>query len=170
MTYSEKNKTEIYLSLGSNLGDRKENILGALKHLSEDLQENAVISRFYESQALGFESKNQFLNICAKIETNISAKELLAKIHDIEQKLGRIRVEKAGYIDRIIDIDILFYGQTVINENYLKIPHPKIYDRKFVLIPLFDIAKTLVDPRTNRDIQSLIEACNDDSNLILYQE
>lgn len=169
MTYDKKNENEVYLSLGSNLGDRKKNILNAVGQLEANFNQKVTISPFYESKALGFESKQNFLNICAKTKTKISPQELLNIIHEIEKKLGRIRVKNSGYVDRIIDIDILFYGQTVINKKNLKIPHPKIYERKFVLIPLQDIAKDLVDPNTSHHIESLIKACNDRSNLILYK-
>ncbi|PHR44634.1 MAG: 2-amino-4-hydroxy-6-hydroxymethyldihydropteridine diphosphokinase [Fluviicola sp.] len=169
MAYDNKREDKVYLSLGSNLGDRKKNILNAVKQLEETLNQKVIISPFYESKAKGFDSKKDFLNICAQTQTQIEPHEFLKIIHSIEHKLGRIRVENSGYIDRIIDIDILFYGQRIIDTKNLKVPHPKIYERKFVLIPLRDVAKNLVDPRTRMNIRRLIEDCNDKSNLLLCE-
>lgn len=169
MAYDKKRK-EVYFSLGSNLGNRKENILKAIGCLEESLSEKTVISPFYESKALGFESEKDFLNICAKVHTTYSPEGILKLIHEIENELGRIRVDNSGYIDRIIDIDVLFYDQFIIDTKNLKIPHPHIYHRKFVLTPLLNIAKNLVDPRTGKNLETLLESCNDNSNLLLYED
>lgn len=170
MAYDEKMSKEIFLSLGSNLGDRKINILNAIELLEKYLKQEVVISSFYESKAMGFDSERDFLNICAKTKTKITPQEFIGIIHEIEHNLGRIRDEKSRYIDRIIDIDILFFGQMVVETKNLQIPHPKIYERKFVLFPLLNIAKNLVDPKSGENIETLLEACNDKSNLLLYED
>jgi 2-amino-4-hydroxy-6-hydroxymethyldihydropteridine diphosphokinase len=170
MTYNKIQDNELFISLGSNLGDRKKNILSAIALLEHSLQEKIIISPFYESKALGFESERNFLNICAKTKADIQPIKILNKIHSIEKELGRVRTDNSGYKDRLIDIDILFYGQNIIKTKKIKVPHPKIYERKFVLIPLQDIAKNLLDPLTGKDVITLIKSCNDQSNLILYEK
>jgi deoxyguanosine kinase len=170
MAYDKIKQIGVYLSLGSNLGDRKKNILNATELLEQSIEKEIIISSFYESKALGFDSKKKFLNICAKFKTSIPAHDLLVIINKIEEKLGRIRVENSGYIDRIIDIDILFYHDSIINTKKLKIPHPQLSNRIFVLIPLQEIAKNLIHTGNEEDINTLIQNCNDDSNLILYED
>jgi 2-amino-4-hydroxy-6-hydroxymethyldihydropteridine diphosphokinase len=169
MAYDEGKENEVYLSLGSNLGNRKENILKAVEMLEHSLHGQIIISPFYESKAVGFESDSKFLNICAKTKTKMSPQELLNIIHEIELKLGRVRSENHEYIDRLIDIDILFHGKRIIKSKNLTIPHPEFYHRKFVLIPLHDIAKNLVDPISKKEIKTILSECNDKSELILCE-
>lgn len=169
MTYDDKKENEVYFSLGSNLGNRKQNILKAIELLEISLNQEVTISPFYESNAIGFKSDSKFLNICAKTSTNLSPLELLNLIHKIEHKLGRIRTKSHEYIDRLIDIDLLFYGKHIIESKNLTIPHPEFYHRKFVLIPLLDIARNLVDPVSKKDIKTILADCNDKSEVILCE-
>lgn len=169
MTYDEGNEKVVFLSLGSNLGNRKKNILHAVQTLEKSLKQKIIISPFYESEALGFESNLSFLNICAKVQTILSPEELLKLIQKIERDMGRVRAENNEYIDRIMDIDILFYENTILSSKNLAIPHPELYHRKFVLIPLLDISKNLIDPVSKKDVRTILEQCNDRSKLILYE-
>ena len=102
-------------------------------------------SSFYENPSQGFDSNNDFINSCIAIETIDQCREVLDKIHWIEKSMGRKRT-KEGYEDRIIDIDIIFYNTQIVDEDGLKVPHPKYHERDFVLIPLKEL-NFLADPR-----------------------
>lgn len=141
--------TDIYLSLGSNLGDRQDNLDKAVEMLSDALGvQPEAISSVIETEPWGFSSENKFLNICVlysvelpeDIPMAMAARGLLYEAKRIEKWLGR---EKSGegYEDRPIDVDILYFGDLVLDENDLKIPHPLIGERDFVKIPLKEIAK-----------------------------
>ncbi|MEX2484826.1 MAG: 2-amino-4-hydroxy-6-hydroxymethyldihydropteridine diphosphokinase [Brumimicrobium sp.] len=168
MDYNQQKENELYLSLGSNIGDRKLNLNRAIDYLKENFNCSIQTSSIYQSTAWGFESDSSFLNMCVKIETTFPPTKILQKTQSIENKMGRIRDESGKYIDRIIDIDLLFYGNRQINTKKIKIPHPLIYDRKFVLIPLLEIAPNLMDPNTRRGLGALNKLSNDKSKVILY--
>ncbi|MDD4991187.1 MAG: 2-amino-4-hydroxy-6-hydroxymethyldihydropteridine diphosphokinase [Paludibacter sp.] len=136
----------IYLGLGTNLGDKAGNLNEAINKLSSGVGCIVRKSAFYASKPRGFESDNDFMNAVVSVETNLSPLALLAKTQEIERELGRTAKSVDGYADRIIDIDILLYDHLIINEVALKIPHPLITERDFVLIPLHEIAPDLVDP------------------------
>lgn len=141
--------TEIYLSLGSNLGDRQENLDRAIEMLSDALgMQPEAVSRVIETEPWGYDSENKYLNMCVlysvalpdDIPAAAAARGLLYEAKRIEHWMGR---EKSGpgYEDRPIDIDILYFGDIVLNEEDLIIPHPHISERDFVKIPLREIAK-----------------------------
>lgn len=136
----------VYLGLGTNLGDKAGNLTEAINKLSSGVGRIVRKSAFYASKPRGFESDNDFLNAVVSVETNLSPVALLAKTQEIERELGRTAKSVDGYTDRIIDIDILLYGNLIVDEPTLKIPHPLITERDFVLIPLLEIAPDLVDP------------------------
>jgi len=136
----------VYLGLGTNLGDKAGNLNEAINKLSLEVGSIVRKSTFHASKPWGFESENEFLNAVVLVETNLSAFTLLAKTQEIERELGRTAKSANGYADRLIDIDILLYGNLVVDEPTLKIPHPLITERDFVLIPLLEIAPELVDP------------------------
>lgn len=128
----------MWVGLGSNLGDRAANLQCAVDILSaSDLQVTAL-SHVYESRAILKENQPDFLNAVAQIETLVIPHELLWRCLSVENEMGRVRAERYG--PRIIDVDVLLYGQARINEPDLVIPHPGIKDRAFVLIPLLEIA------------------------------
>ena len=128
-----------YLGIGSNLGDRHKTIKLAVKEIN-DLKDTKVIrlSRIIETKPVGGPSgQAKFLNAALKIKTNLTAFTLLEKLKQIEKKLGRKKTVRFG--PRTIDLDILFYGNKIINRKNLKIPHPKIFEREFVMKPLLEI-------------------------------
>jgi len=129
-----------YLGLGTNLGNRRENISQAIEKIGELIGTVVCQSALYETKPWGFSSDNDFLNACIKVETDLSPRQLLSSTQQIERMLGRKKKSSGGvYSDRLIDIDILLYDDLVIDEPDLKIPHPLMYDRDFVMIPLKEI-------------------------------
>lgn len=139
------NKT--YLSLGSNLGDKEENIKKAVELLSERAGEIISISSNYETQPDGFVSENSFVNIALCMETRFSALELLDICEDIEKIIGRkTKSVNLNYSDRVIDIDILYFNNAQINTERLILPHPRMHKRRFVLEPLCEIAPKIKHP------------------------
>lgn len=129
----------VFLSLGSNLGDKIANIDSAIQEISIEIGTIEAVSSPYFSKPLGFISENDFVNNVIRISTDKSPLELLQSIKSIETRLGRIKESKENYSDRTIDIDIIFYDQLVINSEELVLPHPKWSEREFVFIPLNEI-------------------------------
>tara|TARA_R110002050_G_scaffold179118_3_gene312429 strand:+ start:72386 stop:73531 length:1146 start_codon:yes stop_codon:yes gene_type:complete len=154
------NPKTIYLSLGSNLGNKLYNLQSAIFKISENISTLDAISNVYESASWGFES-DDFLNICVALQTNIAPDKLLQKIHVIEESLGRFRNKSEGYLPRNIDIDILYFGEDVISTKELTIPHPSLQLRQFVLKPLSDIAPQFYHPILNKDTRNMIQMCKD---------
>jgi 2-amino-4-hydroxy-6-hydroxymethyldihydropteridine diphosphokinase len=136
----------VYLGLGTNLGDKVQNLNDAVHALSLEVGSVLRLSSFYPSRPCGFESVNEFLNAVVFVETDLSPFELLGITQQIEIKLGRTVKSKSVYTDRLIDIDILLYDSLIIDQPSLKIPHPLIKERKFVLLPLLEVKPELVDP------------------------
>ena len=151
----------VYLLLGSNLGDRNaliEEAIVAIKH-----QIGRLISRssLYETAAWGKEDQPGFLNIALAVETSLDAQEVLVQALAIEKELGRIRFEKWGA--RLIDIDIIFYGNEVISiADELEIPHPEMHNRKFVLVPMAEIAEDYIHPVFKMKISEILRELPDD--------
>ncbi|MGT2932613.1 2-amino-4-hydroxy-6-hydroxymethyldihydropteridine diphosphokinase [Streptococcus catagoni] len=131
--------TKVYISLGSNQGDREAYLQGAIRAL-QDLERTKVqsLSSIYETAAWGKEDQDQFLNMVIGLDTELSAQDLLLSCQAIEEALGRVRHEKWG--PRTIDIDILLYGNQQFCTDTLKVPHPYMTQRAFVLVPLLEIA------------------------------
>lgn len=149
-----------YLSLGSNLKNKLKNLEQAVLTLGEKLGEVKSISSVYESKAWGFQG-GDFYNLCLQIETHYSAEELLLKTQALERDLGRNRSKKSGYQDRCIDIDMLLYENHSVESENLTLPHPRMLDRKFVLLPLAEIAKTLFFPGSTKTINDCLKECPD---------
>ncbi|MDP2210615.1 MAG: 2-amino-4-hydroxy-6-hydroxymethyldihydropteridine diphosphokinase [Candidatus Aquicultor sp.] len=136
---------EAYLSLGSNLGDRRHNLEEALRIIGEtDGVSIERLSPLYETGAVGGVEQDDFYNIVARITTSLSPRELLHLAQRVEERLHRVRVERWG--PRTVDVDILLYGEASIAETDLVIPHPEMENRAFVLAPLGDIAPQLMLP------------------------
>ena len=150
----------VFLSLGGNLLDRAGSLKKAREELVKALGPIRKSSGLYETEAWGSNSRNKFLNQVIEITTDLSPKEVLKKILKTEKVLGRIRGNDR-YSDRIIDIDILFFGNQVINEKDLQIPHPQIEVRRFILVPFAEIAPGFVHPILKKSIQTLLINCKD---------
>ncbi|MDD3739554.1 MAG: 2-amino-4-hydroxy-6-hydroxymethyldihydropteridine diphosphokinase [Lentimicrobiaceae bacterium] len=149
----------VYLSIGSNVGDRLSNIINSVK-LIEDFAEVINYSSIIETKPWGYNSDNLFLNAAIKIKTELSCEMLLQKLLSVEKTLGRVKT-KPEYEDRIIDIDILFYDKTIVKSKSLTIPHPHIQDRRFVLEPLNSICPNFKHPVLNLNINTLLKRCPD---------
>ena len=139
----------VYLSLGTNLGDKKHNLVSAIKEIERRVGPVRAQSAFLTTEPWGFESENTFLNAAVRVETELSPNALLRVTQQIEREMGRTQKSsvdpqqsKVIYHDRIIDIDILLYDDLHINTKKLTIPHPHMYERDFVLIPLKEILLT----------------------------
>ena len=145
----------VYLSLGSNLGDRAGNIRAALDRLG-DLGTVQAVSAFYETEPVGLTAQPWFLNCAAKFDTEKMPRQLIAGILGIEQSMGRQRKQKNG--PRLIDIDILLFGTSVIDTNSLTVPHPRLHERRFVLEPLAEIAPDVRHPVFKQSIRQLRDA------------
>ncbi|MFV0502328.1 MAG: 2-amino-4-hydroxy-6-hydroxymethyldihydropteridine diphosphokinase [Bacteroidales bacterium] len=147
---------KIVLGFGSNLGDREEYILAAYRLLEEELGELIRKSSFIETSPWGFESDNSFINSVAEFETQKTPLEALEICNKIEKELGRQRNSlHKGYQNRTIDIDILFYEDIVLDTPTLKIPHPLIEERDFVLTPLKEILPNLIHPIQKKEIKDI---------------
>lgn len=150
----------LYILLGGNLGDKSRIFSEARDKLNKRLGKITAQSSVYETEPWGFESSDLFWNQVLEILTSLSPEEVLHQTQQTEIELGRIR-KSNPYDSRIIDIDILFYGDQLISQHNLIIPHPKIQERKFTLIPLCEISPDLVHPVFRKSIRKLIEECTD---------
>lgn len=146
--------TDVFLGLGSNVGDRENQLKEAIRLLDEQSGIKVVkVSSFYETEPVGYVDQPDFLNLCVEIQTELSPKAVLERGLAIEQQLHRVRKERWG--PRTLDIDILLYGDQVIEEQDLTIPHPRMTERAFVLIPLQEIAPNKVETRTQTKIKDI---------------
>ena len=145
----------VYLGLGTNLGNKEQNLQIAITSITQEIGKLLVQSTFYVSKPWGFESENDFLNAVILIETPLTPKELLTKTQELELRQGRTIKTNEEFSDRIIDIDILLYDNIILNEPTLKIPHQLMHLRDFVLIPLLEIAPNLTHPVLMKTIQEL---------------
>jgi 2-amino-4-hydroxy-6-hydroxymethyldihydropteridine diphosphokinase len=147
---------DVYISLGSNLGDRQDLIhsaLDALRGLPDS--EGWTISSLYETAPVGKTDQPRFLNAVLKLRTGLTVRDLWRHIQRIERELGRVRRERWG--PRTIDLDLVLYGNHVIEEKDLTVPHPRYRDRAFVLVPLLEIEPELTDPESGRGIREFLE-------------
>ena len=145
----------VYLSLGSNVGDREAQLQDALAKLAA-VGSVVATSSFYETEPVEFTQQPWFLNCAIALETNKTPEQLMAAILRIEEEMGRRRVQKKG--PRSIDIDILLFGDTIINYPELTIPHPAMHQRRFVLEPLAEIAPELLHPVLKKTIGELLDS------------
>lgn len=130
----------VYLGLGANLGDREDNIASAIKKIGELIGSVVRQSALYETEPWGFESDHQFINAAVAVDTTLTPHEVLAATQGIERTLGRtVKSADGVYHDRPIDIDILLYDDITVDDDDLKIPHPHLYERDFVMRPLNEI-------------------------------
>jgi 2-amino-4-hydroxy-6-hydroxymethyldihydropteridine diphosphokinase len=157
-----------YLLLGSNMGNREAFLSKALTEIDAKIGKIIKKSKTYQTEPWGEKEQEDFLNIAVEIETKLKPKKILEKIHEIEKLLDREETYKWG--PREIDIDILFYGEEMISEVDLTIPHPFIHERKFTLIPLSEIAPELYHPIMGANILDLLMECEDQSEVIEFRK
>jgi len=147
----------VYLSLGSNVGDREANLRDAIARLAT-LGNVLAVSSFYETEPVEMAAQPWFLNCAVKLDTEKMPKQLLAGILDLEQQMGRRRVQEKTKGPRTIDIDILLFGSSIVEAKGLIIPHPAMHERRFVLEPLAEIAPEVRHPAFKRTIRELRDA------------
>lgn len=147
--------TVVYLGLGSNLGNRQRNLRAALRRL-EPLVRVEAVSSLYETDPVGPQDQPEYLNVACRGVTGLSPQALLRHIEEVERELGRRLGSHMG--PRLIDIDLLLYGDDVISESELRVPHPELANRAFVLTPLAELAADLRHPELGETMRSLAEA------------
>ena len=154
----------VILSVGTNLGDRFQNLLQVKNLLQNQLGGTQQWSGIYETPAWGFQGE-PFYNAAILLQTNSSAEDVLSVIRTIENQMGRVRNENAiGYSSRIIDIDIILYENQIIETPELQIPHPRFTQRKFVLLPMQDLSWQWKHPQTQQNLQQILKECADTSD------
>ena len=155
----------VYLGLGTNIGDRNNNLTRALREISRSARVRDV-SHVYESAPVGYADQDTFWNIAVRASTSLPPRELLVKLKEIEARMGRTPTFANG--PRLIDIDILFYGDTVMSDGALTIPHPRAVQRAFVLRPLAEIATDLTEPTSRRRITEFLADVADQDATALF--
>jgi deoxyguanosine kinase len=158
-----KNQHQVVLSLGSNQGNRLENIENCLQLIHQEVGTIVKVSKVYETPSWGFES-DAFYNCALLIHTFKQANEILKQVLTLENQLGRVRLNSQGYQSRIIDIDIITFDSEIIHSENLQIPHPLMQDRKFVLIPMQDLNLDWIHPILDKNISELTAISTDQSS------
>ncbi len=156
---------EVYLGLGSNMGNRQDNLDKALEFLSQRLRVDKV-SSVYDTEPVGNPNQPRFLNLVCQVYTTLAPTDLLTLAKGIESKLGRVLGKSNS--PRPIDIDILFYGDQVIETPELVIPHPRLAERAFVLVPLAEIAPDLRHPVTGKTIKELLRGLTEAQDVLKF--
>ena len=151
---------QVVLSTGSNIGDRASHLSAARSEIIDKIGPEVISSPVYESKPWGFEDPVAFLNQVVVLQTDKSAQDCLSIISSIEKGLGRVRYSET-YASRVIDIDILFFGNHIIQDPDLTVPHPHIADRKFVLVPLVEVLPDFVHPVSGKSMKVLLAETKD---------
>lgn len=163
----------IYLSIGSNRGDRLRYLEESGKQIEAEGIHVVRCSPVYETAPWGFRTDELFLNQTLEVESNLPPEVFHEILLQIEQRLGRKRVDPVpgagkNYTSRTIDIDILFYGEEIIETPALQVPHPRIPERRFVLEPMADIAPDFIHPVSKQSMKSMLQACNDAMQVTIF--
>ncbi|WP_278630839.1 2-amino-4-hydroxy-6-hydroxymethyldihydropteridine diphosphokinase [Parabacteroides goldsteinii] len=145
-----------YLALGTNIGNKRRNMITAAALLAERVGDVLALSGFYETEPWGFQSENTFLNAALQLDTSLSPLELLKATQEIEIEMGRTQKSNGAYHDRIIDIDILLYDNLVLQTPELTLPHPLMHERLFVMESLAEIAPNVIHPVFKKPVISLL--------------
>jgi len=160
---------KVYLLLGSNIEPRHDFITKAVSMIETETGKVIGLSSVYESEPWGFEAHTKFLNCVVCIESELTAADLLKSILMIEKSMGRTRKEGGGYASRNIDIDILYFNSDTIELTDLIIPHPRMSERRFTLVPLVEVAPDFEHPVFRKTNSALLDCCNDTSKVITYK-
>lgn len=153
-----------YLSLGSNQGNKLENLQNAVDAIADQIGAIQRISSLYKTASWGYDGED-FFNCCIKVSTYLQPDVLMQKLINIEESLGRVRTNSENYIDRTIDLDILLFDDEIIFSKTTTIPHPRMLERKFVMVPLSEIARNTIHPVEKKQISICLENCVDDTPL-----
>ena len=157
---------KVYLLIGGNMGDRMANLQMARHYLDQEAGKLMQLSAVYETEAWGFNDQPAFLNQAILLHTQLSATILMETLLNIEIKMGRKRTVPLG--PRTIDLDIIYFNEEVIDNNMLTIPHPRLADRKFVLLPISEIAPNYIHPLFQKNNATLLKECGD--SLAVYKK
>jgi 2-amino-4-hydroxy-6-hydroxymethyldihydropteridine diphosphokinase len=159
---------KIFLLLGSNLGMREKFLEEAENKIEQTIGAGIKKSSVYETEPWGNQNQPNFLNRVLQVQINLTPQELLKQILQIENEMGRVRTGK--WQERKIDIDILFFGDKIIDSNELKIPHPVLHQRKFVLIPMAELEADFMHPGLKKSVWQLLDECTDGCKVKLYSQ
>ncbi|WP_437823210.1 2-amino-4-hydroxy-6-hydroxymethyldihydropteridine diphosphokinase [Tenacibaculum mesophilum] len=154
-----------YISIGTNQGDKLANIQKAINLIADKVGAVLKVASVYETASWGFDSNN-FYNTCIKVSTYLPPEQLILRLLSIEKELGRTRKNTEGYSDRLIDLDILLFDDEIIFSKTLIVPHPRMLERKFALVPLVDIARNVIHPIEKKHLYICLENCPDTSEII----
>lgn len=155
---------QVFLSVGSNEGDRLRSLATAYWKLNESAGRVDAISSIYETEPWGFKAETYFLNQVIRLNTQLPAGHLMSLLLEIEAGMGRQRKEP-GYHSRCIDLDILFYGERILHTDRLEVPHPRLHERRFILVPLNEIAPDFIHPLLGQSISTLLLNCSDETRV-----
>jgi len=162
------NHNKVFLLLGSNIEPRYNYIKKAEEEINESIGQIIHSSHIYESEPVGFKAEVSFLNCVLLVNSSFSALTILKHIHKIEKELGRER-NSLGYTSRTIDIDILYFNNDIINTEDITVPHARLHERKFTLLPLVEIAPDYINPKLNKNNTKLFDLCTDRSKVSRYK-
>lgn len=162
----------VFVLLGSNLGDREHLVNQACKMIGERCGKIVAESSLYESEPWGFQSEHWFLNQVVEVQTQLSPDEMMRQLLEIEKELGRDRsTPHEGYVSRPMDLDILYWGDGLIVEGqHVIVPHPRLHQRRFTLLPLCDIAPDYVHPIMKKTNLQLLDECQDNGKVHIYNK
>ena len=160
----------VYIGIGSNLGDPYENCIKAVEAIKEDpFCRIKALSPFYKTEPVDIEGQNWFVNAVLSIDTSLSAPELIEMLLKIEKKMGRIR-SGIRWESRVIDLDILLFGNEIINDKKLIVPHPRMHIRRFVMAPMADIAPELIHPVQKKNMADLLKTIPSEEQKVKLME
>ena len=154
------------LIIGGNVGDRLANLKKTISLLKVEGAEISLVSSVFKTEPWGYISESWFYNMVLKVDIRLELKSFFTILQGIEKEMGRLEKTTEGYADRIIDIDILFFNEVIIQEDNLQVPHPRLHLRKFVLEPLKEVLPDLIHPVLKKSIRELSEECEDSSVVI----